>query len=229
MTGILITSTGTDTGKTLVACAMLHQAFRLGLDVYGVKPVASGMGAMNAVSDAARLLRAMGKPQHPSAVRDICPWQYDAPLSPHLAARQSGKPLLWDEVIAFCHAALQSHQLTFIEGAGGLMSPLDKSHTNIDLAIELKLSVALVVSNYLGAISHSLTAIETLNKYGVDVAGIVISNHESAVVDEVEMRRLLRLKLVSDCPIIWIDRLGDDIENYKHAPNLETLWNKLLK
>lgn len=228
MAALFITSTGTDTGKTLVACAMLYQAHRSGLDAYAIKPVASGMGALNSVSDAARLLRAMGKPHHPTAVREICPWQYEAPSSPHLAARQSGHTLVWSDVITFCNASIHAHQLTLIEGAGGLMSPIDDTHTNIDIALALKLPVVLVVSNYLGAISHNLTAIETLNKYGLPIAGIIISNHELAAVDEEETRRLLGLKLAHACPILWVDRLSEDIENYKQVPNMETLWKHLL-
>jgi dethiobiotin synthetase len=225
MNGLFITSTGTDTGKTLVASAILHQMFRQNKLVHAIKPIASGMGAVNAVSDAARLLRAMGKPQHVSAVQSICPWQYDAPISPHLAARHEQKPIVWNDLLGFCESEIVSHAFTLVEGAGGLMSPLDDTHTNLNLVMALKLPAVLVASNYLGAISHTFTALEVLMKYNVLLAGVVISAHEFPTVDEAEMRRLLTTKLATHTPILWIDRLADGMDNYKHAPNLEVLWN----
>lgn len=225
MTGIFITSTGTDTGKTLVTCAMIHQAHRQGVDVHAIKPVASGMNLPNTVSDATRLLRAMGSPQHPSVVKAICPWQFDRPVSPHLAARAMGKQIDWNVLVAYCKESIAAHALTLIEGAGGLMSPLDDLHTNLDLVKALDIPLVLVVSNYLGAISHNLTALETINAHHLHLAGMVISAAEKATVEEKEMRRLLQLKLNLPRPILWIDRLSDDIENYKTAPNLESLWN----
>ena len=65
--------------------------------------------------------------------------------------------------------------LLVIEGAGGVMSPIAEDATNLDLFAELGLEVILVTGSYLGAVSHTLTAIAALQVRGVAVAAIVVS------------------------------------------------------
>lgn len=224
MSALFVTSTGTDTGKTLVACAILHQAYRSGLTVHAVKPLASGMSVPGRVSDAARLLRAMGKPQHPSAAQAICPWQFGAPLSPHLAARLEGRQVDWSRVVRFCMDSIKENQITLIEGAGGIMSPLDEAHTNLDLALSLNIPLVLVAGSYLGGVSHLLTALEVIDKYRLSLAGIVISESEVSGISQPDMLELLARYVPETLPIFWIGRLADDIDNYKSVPSLEPLW-----
>ncbi len=229
MTGLFITAIGTDIGKTFVSCAILHQMSQLGIAAHAIKPIASGIAGNLSASDPARLLKAKGASQELAAIQRICPWSYEAPLSPHLAARLSAEPIDWQALVAFCEQEISSHSFTLVEGAGGVMSPLDDTHTNLDLIIALRLPTVLVASNYLGAISHTLTALEVLLHADVPLAGLVISAHESPAIDEAEMRQLLDLRIKKSYPIWWIERFSDDINSYTSAPSLELLWNKHLK
>lgn len=225
MAGVFITSIGTDTGKTLVACALLHQMFKAGKRVRAIKPIASGF-ADNRESDPVRLLRAMGMPQHLSAIQQICPWLYEEAISPHIAARRVGRPIIWRELLDFCLQHINASGVTIVEGAGGVMSPVDQQRGMLDLMIALDVPVVLVVSNYLGAISHSLTALKVMQAEQIRLAGIVISAAANGAVEKDEMNRLLRQATDAHTPICWIDRLSDDTDNYKHAPSLEALWSQ---
>ena len=64
--------------------------------------------------------------------------------------------------------------LLLIEGAGGVMSPIAEDGLNLDLIAALKLPVVLAAANYLGAISHTLTAFSTLQTRGITVQAVVL-------------------------------------------------------
>ena len=175
MTRLFVAGTGTDLGKTHVACALLDAARAQGLTVDAFKPVVSGLDpAAPETSDPARLAAAMGRPQAWTAVS---PRRFRAPLAPNLAARLEDQTLVIDELIADGRAWLaeQTADLALIEGAGGVMSPLTDTATNLDLMAALDLPVLLVAGSYLGTASHLLTALQAVRDRGLSVAAVVVS------------------------------------------------------
>lgn len=179
---------GTEIGKTYVACALLRQARAQGLSVRALKPVMSGCAPDDlAASDAGRLLAACGKaPSHENVGR-ICLHAFEAPLAPNVAARRAGVKLDYDSILAFTRQASEEADLVLIEGAGGVLSPLTDTHLNVDLAADLGFPVILVTANYLGAVSHTLTAIEALEKRNIDIAGIAISQPTDEFADPADL------------------------------------------
>lgn len=222
--GIFITATGTDIGKTFTTSALLFQMNRLGIPLSVIKPVVSGFHKGDAQSDPAKLLRAMGRPHHLSAIEDICPWRYEAPLAANLAADKEGKAVPWQAMVNFCQAKLAEANMTLIEGAGGLMSPLTDIKLVIDLIKELDIPTILVASNYLGSISHTLTAIQTLASYQIPLLGIAVSEAEQGAVTEHQLKQLIFNRQLGSLPFVWIPRNSNKSDAYKFAPNLETLW-----
>lgn len=174
MNGLFVAGTGTDIGKTHVACALIGALRARGVAVDAFKPVVSGFDPADpAASDPARLAEALGDP---SALPRISPRRYRAPLAPNLAARLEGETLALDALVADCRAALAGdHDLMLVEGAGGVMSPLTDTATNLDLIAALDLPVLLVAGSYLGTISHVLTALVALRARGARIAAIVMS------------------------------------------------------
>lgn len=168
---------GTEIGKTYVACALLRQARAQGLSVRALKPVMSGYAPDDlAVSDAGRLLEACGAAPSRENVSRMCLHAFEAPLAPNLAARRAGASLDYDSILAFATRAVETDvDFLLIEGAGGVLSPLTDTHLNADLAADLGFPVILVAANYLGAVSHTLTALEALERRNIDIAGIAIS------------------------------------------------------
>ncbi len=178
MRQLFITGAHTDVGKTYVACAMLRAARAKGLSVAALKPAVSGIDPADwADSDPGRLLAAMDRPLTLAELDAIAPLRFAAPLSPPMAARLEGVDLRLSQLTQFCQAGLAASaaDLTLVEGAGGVMSPMAEDGTGLDLMLALGLPSVLVGGSYLGAISHTLTAVETLRARGLPIAAVVVS------------------------------------------------------
>lgn len=176
-----IAGAGTDIGKTYVAVALIRALRRRNVPVDALKPVASGYNAAAAAeSDPGLLLAALGLPADRPNLDRICPLRFAAPLSPPLAAQREGRRIVHDEVVAFCRerASASAGGLLLVETAGGVMSPLDDDHTMLDLMMALEAPVVLVGGSYLGAISHTLTALAVLRGAGLPVVAIALSESE---------------------------------------------------
>ncbi len=157
MRGVFVTGTDTGIGKTLVS-AWLVRSWRAEY----WKPVKSGL-IEGADAEVIRAL-APGAVIHPSA------YLLNQPLSPHEAARRDGVVLRLD---AF-HLPPAAGPLV-VEGAGGLMVPLNDEHLMIDLMERLGLPVVLVARSGLGTINHSLLSIEALHRRAIAIAGVILS------------------------------------------------------
>ncbi|MCX7585696.1 dethiobiotin synthase [Phenylobacterium sp. 58.2.17] len=178
MRQLFVTGAHTDVGKTYVACAMLRAARAKGLSVAALKPAVSGIDEADwAQSDPGRLLAAMGRPLTLAELDAIAPLRFTAPLSPPMAARLEEVDLRISTLTEFCRAGLAASaaDLMLVEGAGGVMSPMAEDGTGLDLMVSLGLPSVVVGGSYLGAISHTLTAIETLRARGLPIAAVVIS------------------------------------------------------
>lgn len=184
MSAIFITATGTDIGKTYVAAALIEHLRRMGHLVDAIKPVVSGYDPVQAaVSDPGVLLRALGLPVTEQNVDRISPWRFRAALSPDLAAAREGRAIDVDAVIHFCqHAIDRRRDVLLIEGAGGIMVPLDGDRTILDVMMALQLPLILVAGSYLGTISHTLTALDALYRRGLQVLATVVSETPGSTV-----------------------------------------------
>jgi dethiobiotin synthetase len=175
MPALFVTGTGTDIGKTYVTCALIRALKARGAAVDAFKPVVSGFDPRDAAgSDPARLAAALGEP---GDVFRIAPRRYRAPLSPNIAARLEGQTLSLDDMVidAMARAAEVRDGLLLVEGAGGVMSPLTDTETNLDMIAALGAPVLLVAGSYLGTISHVLTALVALRAAKARVAAMVMS------------------------------------------------------
>lgn len=177
MTAFFVTGAGTDIGKTHIACALLRVWRAEGRICDAFKPLLSGFDPARAEeSDAGRLLAALGRPIDGESVAEMSPWRFAPPLSPAAAARAVGTAVPYGDVVATCQARIAARLGPFlIEGAGGVMSPIAESKTNLDLIAALGLPALLVVGTYLGAISHALTAYEALRARRVRCAATIVS------------------------------------------------------
>ncbi|VTZ51770.1 ATP-dependent dethiobiotin synthetase BioD [Methylocella tundrae] len=177
MPAFFITGSGTDVGKTFVV-AGLTRAFReQGRDVEVLKPIVSGFNPADpSTSDPAMLLEALGRPVSSENLALVSPLRFSAPLSPDMAAAAEGRAIDMAEVKAFCDEALaRTTDVLLIEGVGGVMVPLNAAKTQLDLMRALNLPLIFVGGSYLGAISHSLTALDVLRANRLTVRAVVIS------------------------------------------------------
>lgn len=183
MRALFVAGAHTDVGKTYAACALIAAARARGLTVEALKPVVSGFDPDDwAQSDPGRLLAALGADPTREALQAVSPWRYRAPLSPPMAARREGQALDLGEIAHFCLERLlaSTADLVLVEGVGGVMSPIADDATGLDLMLALDLPAVLVGGGYLGAISHTLSAAETMRAHGQQVAAVVVSQSADA-------------------------------------------------
>lgn len=180
MAAVFVTGTGTDVGKTFVTAALVRHLRSTGKTIDTYKPVVSGFDPANvASSDPGVLLSALGRAVTGDEIERIAPWRFTAPLSPDLSAKAEGRTIDFQALVEFSRNAADGRGTIFIEGVGGIMVPLDQTHTVLDWMSALRIPVLLVAGSYLGTISHTLTALHAMAQRNLDIAGVVVS--ESAV------------------------------------------------
>ncbi|WEK21144.1 MAG: dethiobiotin synthase [Candidatus Pedobacter colombiensis] len=157
-----ITGIGTGIGKTIVSAVLTE---KLKADYW--KPVQSGDLD---VSDSL-FVKHLVSPDtiiHPESYR------LSQPLSPHLSARLDGINITLESI-----KKPQTNNHLIIEGAGGLMVPLNDHELILDLIKGLQTKVIVVSQNYLGSINHTLLTLETLKANQIDVAGLIFNGTEN--------------------------------------------------
>lgn len=194
MTAMFVTATGTDVGKTFLACGMIRQLRARGTAVDALKPVVTGFDPRAAhASDTGRLLAALGRALTPRQVEEVSPYRLREPLSPDHAARIEGRPVDFGGLTAFCRDWVGRHEgALIIEGIGGIMVPLDDRHTVLDWMRDLGLPAILVAGSYVGTLSHTLSALDVLERSALTVAAVVVSETPGSAATLDDTVRTLR-------------------------------------
>lgn len=163
---MFVTGTDTGIGKTVVSAVLT-----VGLKACYWKPVQSGL---TEETDTQWIKRITGLPE--SHFMDEA-YKLQSPLSPHASAAIDGiriemKALSLPSVFLGCNALI-------VEGAGGVMVPLNESHFMLDLMKQMGFPVLLVARSGLGTINHTLLSLEQLRRNRVEVAGVVLNGPKS--------------------------------------------------
>jgi dethiobiotin synthetase len=208
-----VTSTGTGVGKTYVAASLIRQARVSGNNVAAYKPVVSGFENESlSETDTGALIGALGLQPTSTIVERLSPWRYRAALAPSMAARREGREIDFGELVAFSRQAAQSEaEIVLIEGVGGVMAPINDTHTVLDWIEQAGIPLLLVVGSYLGTISHTLTALEAIGRRSIRVDAIVVNESPVSpvaleeIVQEIERR-------AKTAPVIGMMRESDGHE-----------------
>lgn len=199
---LFVTGTGTDVGKTRLTLALTLALRARGLPVVALKPLETGCDPEPA--DAIALAAACGRPELASQ-----PGLYRArrPLAP-LAATLEGEPAPdWDRlVVAVARHRDAPHLL--VEGAGGLLVPIDETRSIADLAVALRLPVAVVARDGLGVLSDTLTTVECARNRGLEVAAVIL--RRAADPDGSTATNLDILRPRCGCPVLPFPHLDGD-------------------
>lgn len=208
MTAVFITGAGTDIGKTFVTAALIREFRRRGRKIAALKPVASGVDpAQLSDSDPGILLAALGEAVTPAALDRIAPWRFRAALSPDMAARREQRAVDFTALVEYSRNAIATADMLIIEGVGGVMVPLDAQHTVLDWMVGLQLPLVVISGSYLGAISHTLTALEVLRARGLAVATLVVDETPASTVRLDETAATIA-RFAAGLPIIKLPRLA---------------------
>ena len=176
MSGIFITGTDTNVGKTTIAAGLAWIMRRRGIDVGVMKPFATAhkVFSKNYKSSDAAIL------SHASQVKDsdeeINPSFYCVPTAPIVAAGIENKcPANLSDAIKAFHRLSSKHQFMIVEGIGGIMVPLNKEAYVVDFARELRLSTIIIARSKIGTLNHILLTMKVCRDYGLDIRGIIIN------------------------------------------------------
>jgi dethiobiotin synthetase len=216
MSGVFITGTGTDIGKTFVAAALIRHMRAAGKAAHAIKPVVTGFdhGSWED-SDPAVLLAALARPSTLQEAEGISPWRLKAPLSPDMAARREGRAIVFAEVVEFCRNTIRSQRGTvLIEGIGGIMVPLDEHRTVLDWITVMRLPAILVTGTYVGTISHTLTCLEVMARRNLDIVVLVVSESPGSAASLAETVDTLR-RFADAIEVVGLPRLAPGA--FEHA------------
>jgi dethiobiotin synthetase len=157
---IFITGTDTNIGKTLVSSWLcLHTLY----DYF--KPIQTGAEQGTDSASVANLTLAKIWPEN---------FIYKTPLSPHLSARIENKEIDVNKII------LPKTKNLIVEGAGGVMTPINAKYLMIDLINMIGLPTIVVASSKLGTINHTLLTLQALKTKAIEVLGVIVSGQKNA-------------------------------------------------
>ena len=171
-----ITGTDTAVGKTYFAASLACALNEAGLKVGVFKPVESGCRysqGKQVPRDASILKLASGCDLD---IPKICPYCFREALAPSEAAKIENVKIDKRRIIETFEYILDSHEVTIVEGAGGLLSPLYESWDVLELMRELCIPVINVVSSKLGAINHTLLTERVILDESLELIGHVVNN-----------------------------------------------------
>ena len=204
MAGLFITATDTEVGKTVVTGAIAAALAARGLDVGVMKPLASGGVADYAgeliAEDATFLMKAAGIPE--TGRKKVNPVCLAPALTPAVAATESGVSLDMPAIVTACRDMLREHELTLIEGVGGITAPLWQNYLVADLIAELKLPILIVARRNLGTINHTVLTVEYARSRGMNIAGIVINGWEEDKAGVLERSNAEYIEILTGLPLL---------------------------
>ncbi|MCM3628208.1 dethiobiotin synthase [Paenibacillus glycanilyticus] len=177
LSGLFVTGTDTGVGKTIVAAAIAASLRAEGLNIGVWKPVQSGEKIGSGLTDAERLLHLAGIEDRPEVV---APFTFEAPVTPMLAAKQSGVTLTLKGLINAGAPLIDRYQALIVEGAGGVAVPLTEDALVADFISELRMPALIVARSGLGTINHTLLTASYLKQLGIDIIGVIMNDIESA-------------------------------------------------
>lgn len=180
-----VTGIDTDAGKTIVS-SILVQA--LGANYW--KPVQSGDLHHTDTMKVQALVSNTDTVFYPETYR------LQTPASPHYAAEIDG---IYIDLAKF--ALPNTNKPLIVEGAGGIMVPLNKQHLILDLMKRLQLPVILVSKNYLGSINHTLLSIETLKKHQLPIAGVIFNGQPTPSTETI-IQHFGNIPVLANVPLL---------------------------
>ncbi len=166
MLGTFVTGTDTGIGKTVVSSLLVASIRGFRPTAYW-KPVQTGIEQDDDTAEVRRLARCTRDEIVDAGIR------LPRPLSPHLSARLAGRSIAVDELTAIADR-LPKDRFWVVEGAGGILVPLNDMETMADLIAELRLPALITARSGLGTINHTLLTLAELRRRSIPIAGVVM-------------------------------------------------------
>ena len=192
MKGFFVTGTDTGVGKTVAAAALMHRCRGAGPVRYW-KPIQTGIEIDDDTATVRRLGACSADEILDQGVR------LPKPVSPHLAAQWAGQRIDVKKLRGL--VAGDDDATWIVEGAGGLLVPLNETQTMADWIADLALPVLVVARSGLGTINHSLLTLEALRARSLRVAGVMMIGDPNAD-NRAAIEQYGRVPVVAEMPFL---------------------------
>jgi len=202
---VFITGTDTSVGKTVVTASLAYCLCNKLEKVSVVKPVQTGTSSQR-ILDIEFIYKVFNKD---FVFKDHCYYRFADPLSPKAASDLSKTKIDVESLKLKITTQIKSNDIVLIEGAGGLLVPLNADYLMADLAKDLESPIIIVTRPGLGAINHTLLTVESAKKRGLEILGIVINNFPSTPGDceKTNPAEIIRLTGVPIIGVVYEDKM----------------------
>jgi len=190
---IFITGTDTNVGKTVASLVAGLLLQKKNIDVGVMKPIQCAGG------DAAFLKEKLSLGDDLSLIN---PYFAKEPLSPHLAFKRQKTKISLSHIKNCFEKLIARHDLVLVEGAGGLLAPIQGDYAMADLARDLNLEVLIVARLSLGTINHTLLTIEQARSLGLKVCGVIFNHDKKGSLGLAEKTNPLAIKKMGRVDIL---------------------------
>lgn len=188
MSVLFISGIDTDIGKTYATGMMAKALMKQGINVITQKLVQTGVsfnsasGKMNIADDIVTHRQLMGMAMQPCDTDNTtCPYRYEKPASPHLAAKLANGVLNPDVITSATKSLQADYEVVLLEGAGGLLVPITEQLLTLDYIVTQGYPVILVTSGRLGSINHTLLSLEAIRARGLTMHSVIYNHiHDTA-------------------------------------------------
>ena len=221
--GYFVTATGTDVGKTFVTALLVKKWRDLGINAGYYKAALSGAELRDGkwiAGDADYVKRIAGLTD---TQEELVSYVYKEAVSPHLAARKEGNPVVLSKVREDFKAAQTRHEFIFAEGSGGIICPIRyDSKTAVsnadnaapqkifleDIIKTLNLPLLIVTTAALGSINACVLTVEYARSRGLNVRGIIVNRYGTSGNFEMEDDNIKMMQDLTGLPILTKIREG---------------------
>jgi dethiobiotin synthetase len=211
--GFFITGTDTGVGKTVITVALIKAICRLGFTAGGMKPIESGclqQGDVLVPSDGMFIKTIAHMEEN---IRQITPCCFKSPLAPLPASESEDISVDFEKINQAFADISGKYDAVIIEGIGGLLVPITRNYSVIDMAKKFNLPLIVVSRPSLGTINHTMLTVNYAIKEGLRVAGIIINYSQPPENTLAEATNPEIIKRISPVPVIGIFPYLTDMES----------------
>lgn len=194
MSVLFVSGIDTDIGKTYATGLLAKALMQQGVNVITQKLVQTGIskqadGELGIADDILSHRQLMGVPLQPYDLDfTTCPYRYEKPASPHLSAALANRPLNINVITDATNALQADYEMVLLEGAGGLLVPINEQLLTLDYIAERGYPIVLVTSGRLGSINHTLLSLEATKSRGLMIHSVIYNHiHDDAEQTDAEI------------------------------------------
>ena len=194
MSVLFVSGIDTDIGKTYATGLLAKSLMQQGVNVITQKLVQTGIskqadGELGIADDILSHRQLMQMPLQPCDLDfTTCPYRYEKPASPHLSAALANQPLNINVITDATKALQADYDVVLLEGAGGLLVPINEQLLTLDYIAEQGYPIVLVTSGRLGSINHTLLSLEAIKSRGLMIHSVIYNHiHDDAEQTDAEI------------------------------------------